>query len=100
MWLLSMKSDAIEETLQQLLGPAAGSPGLVITLRRHDEYELLLHEIADLKAERCRLQSQIRQLSYYPVMYLKALDELRYAGSLLGQLGIDTSFISSLRRRK
>ena len=36
-----MHGDLIEEELQNILGSAA-PPGIVITLRRHDEYEKLI----------------------------------------------------------
>ena len=37
-----MQGDDIEKALQELLGASAGPSGLVVTLRRHEEYELLL----------------------------------------------------------
>lgn len=94
-----MKSDEIEEVLQQLLGSAVGPPGLVITLRRHDEYDLLLTQIAALE-KKCRdLDYQLHRMSLYPVMYLQALDGLKMARKLLDKLNIDTSFMCSLNRR-
>lgn len=94
-----MRSDELEEALRQLLGPAAGPQGLVITLRRHDEYELLVQQITDLTKKCRQLESQFREMSFYVPLYLRALDELRIAYKLLEQRGIDTSFISSLKRR-
>lgn len=97
MFVLSMTSDDIEKALQELVGASAGPPGLVITLRRHDEYEALLERISGLES-RCRsLDLQVHQMSTYAAMYIKALDELRAARLLLRRYGEDTSFITSLK---
>lgn len=93
-----MTSDAIEETLRQLLGSSAGSPGMVFTLRRHDEYDLLLTRISELEALVRQKDSELRSMSMYAPMYLSALDELREACRLLRRLGVDTSFVRSFRR--
>lgn len=94
-----MRGDEIEAALRTMLGAAAASPGLVITLRRHDEYELLIERIRSLEKEKEHLTHQICQMSLYPQMYLVALDELRDARKLLKKLGVDTSFITSLSHR-
>lgn len=96
----SVKSEEIEEALQDLLGPFAGPQGLVITLRRHDEYEVLIERIRVLEADLQRKDREILQMSSYPVMYLSALDELRYAVKMLDSLGEDTSFVRSLKVRR
>ena len=92
-----MRSDEIEEALRMLLGPAAGPPGIVLTLRRHDEYQLLLDRIAALEKEKRDLQIQVYQMQDYPRQLLVALDELRLARKLLQKNFIDTSFIRSLK---
>lgn len=92
-----MRSDAIEDALQELLGASAGPQGLVITLRRHDEYELLIERIKALEADKTKLDQQLRRMMDYPVVLLQALDELRHARKLLRQCGVDTSFIESLK---
>ena len=94
-----MRSDDVEKDLQELLGAFAGPAGIVLTLRRHDEYELLLERIRALEKENYSLQCQVRTMSEYPVMLLEAMDELRMARKLLDKLGVDTSFITSLRAR-
>lgn len=94
-----MRSDDVEAALQAILGPLVASPGLVITLRRHDEYELLIERIRALEAQVQRQDQELRAMSNYPVLYLQALDELWVACKLLDQLGVDTSFVSSFRRR-
>lgn len=95
-----MKSDEIEEALPAILGHSAASPGLVITLRRHDEYEELILRIRALEAEQRALQLDLSRMSHYPVLYLQALDELRCCRKILQQLGVDTSFIGSLRSKR
>lgn len=93
-----MKSDEIEKALRELLGASAGPSGLVITLRRHDEYEALLERIRALEAEKKSLDIQVHQMSLYAQEYLTALDDLRAAARQLRRLGVDTSFIRCLKR--
>lgn len=93
-----MTSDAIEEALHTLLGgDCAASPGLVITLRRHDEYERLILRIRALEGRNEDLDRQLRSMSAYPVMYLQALDDLKLCVRMLRRAGLDTSFVQSLR---
>ena len=92
-----MKSEAIESALRDLLGPSAGPQGLIITLRRHDEYELLIERIRGLEADLRRKDQELCSMASYPILYLQALDELRTARRQLHSLGVDTSFIRSLR---
>lgn len=94
-----MRSDDIEKALQELLGASAGPCGIVVTLRRHDEYELLMERIKALEVENEKLYGQIMQMRVYPELMLTAMDELRHARKLLDKLGVDTSFISSLKAR-
>lgn len=93
-----MQSDAIEKALRSLLGDSVGPEGIVITLRRHDEYDALLSTIDSLRSENERLQQELTRMSTYAHMYLSALDDLREARRQLRQLGADTSFIKSLTR--
>lgn len=97
-----MRSDEIEEALQELLGPFAGSQGLVITLRRHDEYQLLLERIQSLEVDLQHKNQELLRMASYPVMYLEVLDELRSAVRLLQALGQDVSWVRSFKvqRRK
>lgn len=92
-----MQSEAIEKALRGVLGASSGSEGIVITLRRHDEYEALLETIEMLNQDKLSLQQQIRGMSEYANMYLAALDELRFCRDLLNGLGVDTGFITCLR---
>lgn len=95
-----MRSEDIEIALQDILGRPGGSQGLVITLRRHDEYEQLILRIRALEAENQGLQSQLMSMSHYPTLYLQALDDLKLCRKILSQSGEDCSFIVSLRRRR
>ena len=79
-----MKSEAIEEALQELLGPFAGPQGLVITLRRHDEYQVLIERIQALDEE---LERKGREL----------MDELRVAVRKLQALDQDVSWVRSIK---
>ena len=94
-----MHGDIIEEELQSILGSAA-PPGIVITLRRHDEYEKLIERIRSLEADKEALDRQLHTMSLYPVLYLQALDELRECRRILQRLGVDCSFIESLRPKR
>lgn len=95
-----MRSDAIEEALEGILGHPPGPQGFVITLRRHDEYEELIERIRVLEADKRSLEQQLYSMSSYPVLYLQALDELHYCRQLFKRLGVDCSFIKSLRQRR
>lgn len=94
-----MRSDDIEKALQELLGASVGPLGIVVTLRRHDEYELLMERIKALEVENEKLEGQLMQMRVYPELLLTAMDELRHARKLLDKLGVDTSFITSLSAR-
>lgn len=91
-----MKSDQIEEALQRVLGDAAGPPGLVITLRKHEDYERLLRVIDDLQELNERLRADISRMSGYAQLYMRALDDLRDCKRRMEHAGMDTSFIISL----
>lgn len=95
-----MRSDAIEEALEAILQRPPVPQGIVITLRRHDEYEALIERIRALEAVNRSLEQQIGAMSAYPVLYLEALDELRLCRKLLQRLGVDTSFIQALRQKR
>lgn len=94
-----MRSDDIEKALRAILGASSGSEGLVITLRRHDEYEALIERIQALEKENYNLQGQIRTMSEYASLYLAALDELKYCRDILRKMDVDTGFITCLRPR-
>lgn len=94
-----MTGNLIEEELAAILG-AASPPGLVITLRRHDEYEKLIERIRELESDKRSLGSQLHRMATYPVLYLEALDDLRTCCDLLRAQGVDTSFVRALRSRR
>lgn len=93
-----MKSDFIEDELKRLLGELSGPPGLVLTLRRHDEYELLLERIQALERENKQLNIQVHQMSRYASMYLQALDDLKLCRKEMIQAGLSVSWIRSLKK--
>ena len=95
-----MKSEEIEQALQELLGPFAGPEGLVITLRRHDEYQLLIERIQALETDLARKDQELSRMAMYPVMYLEVLDELRMSVRCLEALGQDVSWVRSFRVRR
>ena len=95
-----MRSEEIEAALVEIFDRPPAPQGLVITLRRHDEYEDLIQKIRALEASARLLEQQLASMSTYPVLYLEALDDLRRCRKLLQHLGVDTSFITALRRRR
>lgn len=95
-----MNGDEIEKALQELLGASSGSPGLVITLRRHEEYEVLLGRINALEEEKTRLKQDVSRMSSYAELYLRALDELKICVRHMESAGLDTGWISSVRARR
>lgn len=94
-----MRSDDIEKALRAILGASSEAEGLVVTLRRHDEYESLIERIHALEKTNDNLLGQIRSMSEYANLYLVALDELKFCRDTLAGLGIDTGFITCLRPR-
>lgn len=95
-----MNGDEIEKALQSLLGASEGGQGLVITLRRHEEYEVLLGRIAALEEEKFRLSQDVSRMSSYAELYLRALDELNICVRRMHSAGLDTSWVSSIRGRR
>lgn len=91
-----MTGDDIEKALQAALNGSAGSPGLVVTLRRHEDYERLLLILDDLRDLNDRLRSDISRMSGYAQLYMRALDDLRECRRQMEAYGLDTSFIVSL----
>lgn len=94
-----MRSDDIEIALREFLGASVGDQGIVLTLRRHDEYELLIERIRALEKENYSLKGQVLNMSEFANLLLIAMDELRICRKYLDKLGVDTSFITSLRPR-
>lgn len=94
-----MTGNEIEKALQELLGASAGPSGLVVTLRRHEEYEALIGRINVLEEERASLKLEVSRMSSYAELYLRALDELKIAARYLRDHGEDTSWITSIRIR-
>lgn len=94
-----MRSDDIEIALREFLGASVGDKGIVLTLRRHDEYELLIERIRALEKENYSLKGQVLNMSEFANLLLIAMDELRICRKYLDKLGVDTSFITSLRPR-
>lgn len=95
-----MRSEEIEEALRRLLGEAAGPSGLVITLRRHEEYEVLLEKLQELQKKYSQLEYEYYQMSLYAQLYLRCLDELKIAADQLRGCGLDVSWISSIRAKR
>lgn len=95
-----MTGNEIEKALQELLGASASPPGLVITLRRHEEYEALIGRINALEGEKTSLKLEVSRMSSYAELYLRALDELKIAARSLEGLGVDTSWITSIKTRR
>lgn len=91
-----MTGDQIEEALQRALDGSAGHPGLVVTLRRHEDYERLLLILDDLRELNERQRTDISRMSSYAQLYMRALDDLRECRRQLESHGLDASFIVSL----
>lgn len=94
-----MRSDDIENALQELLGASVEHQGLVVTVRRHDEYEALIERMRGLQKENESLKNQVLNMAEFANLLLTAMDELRICRKHLDRLGIDTNFITSLRPR-
>lgn len=95
-----MTGNEIEKALQELLGASAGPPGIVVTLRRHEEYEVLIGRINALEKEKASLKSEVTRMASYAELYLRALDELKICARDLQAVGVDTSWITSIKTRR
>lgn len=94
-----MRSDDIENALQELLGASVEHQGIVVTVRRHDEYEALIERIRALQKDNESLKGQVLNMAEFANGLLIAMDELRTCRKYLEKFGVDTTFITSLRPR-
>ena len=75
---MSEYADARVEALERLLRPLSdGRAELVVTYRRHEDYEAYEQELEKLRAENKRLQQDIYTWTMMGNQYLSTLDEVR-----------------------
>ena len=74
-----------------------GPPEIVITYRKHEDYENFVRQIAELQKELKDAQIQVSRLSTYASENIRLYDQLRYAYNDMVKAGLDVSYITSVR---
>lgn len=77
-----------------------GPPEIVITYRKHDDYERFISKIAELEKELQSAHQQMGQLAMYAEENFKLYDQLRQAYRDMSAAGLDVSYISAIRTKR
>ncbi len=78
-----------------------GSPlEIVITYRKHEDYENFIRQIAELEKQVKEAQYQAARMSLYAEENLVLYEQLRQAYKDMQKAGLDVSYIKSVRQRK
>lgn len=72
-------------------------PEIVITYRKHEDYERMIRQIAELTEQLRIAQNQVSVLSNYASENIRLYDQLRFAYNAMVKAGMDVSFITSIR---
>lgn len=72
-------------------------PEIVITYRKHEDYERFIREIAELTEKLKRMDQQLAVMRNYASENIRLYDELRWAYTAMVKAGMDVSFITSVR---
>lgn len=75
-------------------------PEIVITYRKHEDYENFVREIAELQERLKQAELTASKMSVYAAENLRLYDQLRWAYTVMQKAGLDVSFITSVRPRK
>lgn len=82
--------DSRYKALESLLRPVTGGrQEIVVTYRKHEDYENYEHRIAELTAKVEHQQAEIYKWTMMGTQYLDALDELRRLKLILKHHNID-----------
>lgn len=77
-----------------------GPPEIVITYRKHEDYENFIRKIAELEMQVKEAQYQAARMSLYAEENLVLYEQLRQAYKDMQRAGLDVSYIKSVRQRK
>lgn len=72
-------------------------PEIVITYRKHEDYERFICQIAELTEKVKRLDQQLAVMQNFASENIRLYDQLRWAYTAMVKAGMDTSFITSVR---
>ena len=75
-------------------------PEIVITYRKHEDYENFVRQIAELQDRLKKAEMAAANMSMYAAENLRLYDQLRWAYMAMQKAGLDVSFITSVRPRK
>lgn len=75
-------------------------PEIVITYRKHEDYENFIRQIAELEKQVKEAQYQAARMSLYAEENLVLYEQLRQAYKDMQKAGLDVSYIKSVRQRK
>lgn len=75
-------------------------PEIVITYRKHEDYENFVRQIAELQEQLKKAEMSAANMSMYAAENLRLYDQLRWAYTAMQKAGLDVSFITSVRPRK
>ena len=90
----------VRELALSLIRQPAGEgspPEIVITYRKHEDYERFIREIAELTEKLKRAEQQVAVLSNYASENIRLYDQLRWAYIAMVKAGLDVSFITSIK---
>lgn len=86
--------------LNQRPAGEAAPQEIVITYRKHEDYENFIRRIAELELQLKEAQYQAARLSLYAEENFVLYDQLRQAYKDLSRAGMDVSYITSVRRKQ
>ena len=75
-------------------------PEIVVTYRKHEDYERFVHKIAELEKELEEAHYQMGHLALYAEENFRLYDQLRQAYNELQKAGLDVSYITLVKPRR
>ena len=75
-------------------------PEIIVTYRKHDDYEKFVHQITDLQEQLKQAQYTAAQMSLYAEENFHLYDQLRQAYRDMEKAGLDVSYITSVGNRR
>lgn len=74
-------------------------PEIIVTYRKHEDYEKLTQQIAELTEQLYRSKHEAAKLSLYAEENFRLYDQLRQAYQDMQRAGLDVSYITSVKPR-
>ena len=92
----------VREIALSLLNSRTGEgspPEIIVTYRKHEDYEKFTQQIAELTEQLCRSKHETAQLALYAEENFRLYDQLRQAYQDMQRAGLDVSYITSVKPR-